>query len=173
VGQGDEGSGLTKKMPPWFADPHVGKFAKTARCLRPTSICSLAGPTPARSPANPKDALRHCNLSKAGTSASRIWCRNANEFNVASSGTIDYTYFVVPLNLKKIDGFGWRKARPGNRAVVHHIIAYVREPGSKWMKDAKPGEPFVPAKDSEGNGEFLVGYAPGTSVGSEAGPGQS
>jgi hypothetical protein len=59
------------------------------------------------------------------------------------------------------------EVRPGNRRVVHHVIAFVREPGSKWLRDAKPGEPFVPQKaksDSERGismGEFLVGYAPG------------
>jgi hypothetical protein len=95
-----------------------------------------------------------------------------NDFNVPSSGTIDYTYFVVPLNLKEDKWVQMAEARPGNRAVVHHIIAYVREPGSKWMKDAKPGEPFVPSKDSEGNGEFLVGYAPGT-IPLELKPGQA
>ena len=27
---------------------------------------------------------------------------------------------------------------------MHHIIAFVREPGSKWLKDAKPGIAFIP-----------------------------
>src|SRR5439155_1293097 len=56
-----------------------------------------------------------------------------------------------------------------DRAHVHHIIAFIREPGSKWLKDAKPGIPFVPEKvkedentdTSELPSDFLVGYAPG------------
>jgi len=52
---------------------------------------------------------------------------------------------------------------------VHHIIAFIREPGSTWLKDAKPGIPFVPEKfkadenkdTSELPSDFLVGYAPG------------
>ena len=40
--------------------------------------------------------------------------------------------------------------RPGNRAVLHHVIAYVRQPGSKWMKDAQPGVPWVPKDEDEG-----------------------
>ena len=50
------------------------------------------------------------------------------------------------------------------------MIAFIREPGSKWMKDAVPGEPFVPKKEAGESrnggggfgGQFLVGYAPGT-----------
>src|SRR5437773_1137144 len=32
---------LTKKMPPWFAEPHIGKFAND-RSLSPTDIATLA-----------------------------------------------------------------------------------------------------------------------------------
>src|ERR1019366_7701090 len=66
------------------------------------------------------------------------------------------------------------EARPGNRQLVHHIIAFIRPPGSKWLKDAKPGIPFVPVKeenkekrkqkrddDNSGSPELLVGFAPG------------
>ena len=49
------------------------------------------------------------------------------------------------------------------------MILYIREPGSKWLKDAKPGEFFVAPKPVEGEAvdtsalpsDFLVGYAPG------------
>ena len=55
-------------------------------------------------------------------------------YKVPASGTVQYTYFVVPTNFKQdmwiIDG----EVRAGNRKVVHHIIAFVREPGNPWMK---------------------------------------
>ena len=62
------------------------------------------------------------------------------------------------------------EVRPGNRALVHHVIAFVRKPGSKWLREAKAGEPYVPKKRTndgrreEGGegGEFLIGFAPGT-----------
>ena len=61
------------------------------------------------------------------------------------------------------------EVRPTDRAVVHHIIAYVREPGSNYFKDQKPGVFFEapPAKTDEKTdtsalpSDFLVGYAPG------------
>jgi len=46
---------------------------------------------------------------------------------------------------------------------VHHALVYVRPPGSSWLKDAVPGQPYVPPKGTELNdiGENLVGYTPG------------
>src|SRR5204863_7883310 len=41
------------------------------------------------------------------------------------------------------------EARPGNRTLVHHIIAFVRPPGSKWLSEAKPGVAFVPSTKEE------------------------
>jgi hypothetical protein len=39
---------------------------------------------------------------------------------------------------------------PGNRSVVHHIVLISRPPGSSYLKEAKPGEAFVPAEKEEG-----------------------
>jgi hypothetical protein len=84
------------------------------------------------------------------------------KYQVPPSGTIDYQYILVPLHLTEDKWVQAAEVRPGNRAVVHHVIAFVRPPGSKWMADAQPGVPYVPKKGGEdGNGEFLVGYAPG------------
>lgn len=84
------------------------------------------------------------------------------KFEVPASGTIEYQYVLVPLNLTEDKWVQRAELRPGNRALVHHVIAYVRPPGSKWMADAKPGIPYVPKQGGEkGENEFLVGYAPG------------
>src|SRR5581483_637564 len=63
------------------------------------------------------------------------------------------------------------EVRPGDRGVVHHVIAFIRPKGSKWLAEAQPGVPYVPtganrrnADPQEGGGlgaEMLVGYAPG------------
>ncbi len=103
--------------------------------------------------------------------------------NVPASGTIDYQYVIVPTGFTEDKYVQMAEARPGDRTVVHHIIAFIREPGNPWLKDAKPGVAFVPRElerqaDGRGNGQqrreggggggvgfggdFLAGYAPGT-----------
>ncbi len=50
------------------------------------------------------------------------------DYPIPESGTVPYVYFEVPANY---DEDRWVKAwevRPGNPAVVHHVIVYMRPP---------------------------------------------
>jgi hypothetical protein len=75
----------------------------------------------------------------------------------------------VPTGFTKDTWVQAAEVRPTERAVVHHIIAFVREPGSNYFKDQKAGVFFEapPAKSDEKTdtsalpSDFLVGYAPG------------
>ncbi len=167
---------LLKRMPPWFADPHHGKFTND-RSLSQTEIDTLvAWADSGAREGDPKDLppprqfIEGWNI---GVPAAVI--EMPNEFQVPATGTIEYQYIVVSTGFTEDKWVRMAEIRPGNRALVHHVIAFVREPGSKWMREAQPGIPFVPKKrperrpgqpaqqvGSEGSGEFLVGFAPGT-----------
>lgn len=180
---------LTRKMPPWFADPHFGHFANE-RSLSDAEIHTLAlwadTGAPEGDAAQPPAQLEFMDGWNIGKPDRVIEMPQA--FSVPSSGVIDYQYIVIPGDFKRDTWVTAAEVRPGNRAVVHHVIAFVRPPGSQWMKDAKPGVPFVPVvhkRDANGaqiadpqraaqqgtarsggsggilGSEFLVGYAPG------------
>jgi hypothetical protein len=70
-------------------------------------------------------------------------------FPVPAEGTVEYQYVVIPGNFKQDTWVTAAEVRPGNRAVVHHVIAFVRPPGSKWLKEAQPGVPYVPKKEKQ------------------------
>ncbi len=82
---------------------------------------------------------------------------------------VEYKYAIVPTGFTEDKWVQAAEVRPTERSVVHHIIAYVREPGSNYFKDQKPGVFFEapPAKTDEKAdtsalpSDFLVGYAPG------------
>jgi hypothetical protein len=171
---------LTKKMPPWFADPHFGKFAND-RSLAKADIDTLTAWADTGAQAgDPKDAPKAIDWVEGwriGKPDQVISMPVA--FNVPASGTIDYQYIVIPTGFTEDKYVQLAEARPGNPAVMHHIIAFIREPGNPWLKDAQPGVPFVPrererraeadAKKGDkprqqdgGFGDFLAGYAPGT-----------
>jgi len=170
---------ITKKMPPWYADPHYGKFSND-RSLSQAEIDTLVSWADTGAQAgNLKDApkptewIEGWRISKPDTVLSM-----SVPFNVPASGTIDYQYIVIPTGFTEDKYVQLAEARPGNPALVHHIIAFIREPGSPWLKDAKPGIPVVPRErqrqaEASGNqnrnqdgggfgGDFLAGYAPGT-----------
>ena len=157
---------LLKKMPPWPADPQVGHFSNDRSLSakdRDTLIAWVDGGAPE---GNPKDSPRPVafvegwNIGKPD----RV-IEMPKPFDVPASGTIEYQYVVIPLNLTADTWIQSAEARPGNRAVVHHVIAFIRDPNSKWMRDKQPGEVFVPRNDKGDvqafSGDILAGYAPG------------
>jgi hypothetical protein len=172
---------LAKQMPPWFADPHVGKFSND-RTLSAAEVDTLVSWADTGAKAgNPKDAPKPIEWVEGWRIGKPdMVVEMPIAFEVPASGTIDYQYIVVPLGLKEDAYIQIAEARPGNPAVVHHILAFIREPGNQMMRDAKPGVPFVPKdhvrtenqtpeqrkRGGQGGGGFfgdvLAGYAPGT-----------
>ena len=165
---------LLKKMPPWFADPHFGKFAND-KSLSQKEIDTIVAWADAGAPEGDlKDLPAPVSFTEGWQIPKPdVVFELPNAVNVPASGTIEYQYVIVPTGFTTDRWVRFAEARPGNRALVHHIIAFIREPGSKWMKDATPGVPFVPEKrkkdkkdegDDDGgafSGDAIAGYAPG------------
>lgn len=152
-----------RKMPPWFADPHFGKFSND-RAMAQSDIDTLvswvAAGAPEGDPADLPKPLRFVDGWNIGTPDMTV--AMPSKYDVPATGTIEYQYILVPLHLTEDKWVSAAEVRPGNRAVLHHVIAYVRPPGSNWMKGAQPGIPYTPHKGEDGPNEFFVGYAPGT-----------
>lgn len=156
---------LSKKMPPWFADPHTGSFSND-RSLRQADIDTLAHwADTGASEGNAKTApaplafVEGWNIGKPD-----VILEMPSDYDVPATGTVEYTYFQIPTGFTEDRWIQMAEARPGNRAVVHHLIAFIREPGSNWLPGIKPGEAYVPRKGgNNGNsGNWLVSYAPGS-----------
>jgi hypothetical protein len=169
---------LTRKMPPWLADPHYGKFAND-RTLSQADINTIVGwvDTGAK-PGDKGDALPPVEFTDGwAIPKPDVVLDMGMDFDIPASGTVDYQYIVVPTHFTEDRYVQFAEARPGDRQHVHHIIAFIREPGSPWLKEAQPGVPFVPAaaireasrrggnrqrgEGGSATGDFLCGYAPG------------
>ncbi len=164
-----------RRMPPWNADPHVGVFAND-RSLSEAEIKTLTEwATTGATEGDPKKAAEVKRDFAEGWSIGKpdLVIEMPEAFKVPARGTIDYHYVIIPTGFTEDRWVSAAETRPMNRAVNHHIIAYVREPGSSWLKNATPGKVFIPNKDSgEGRpSDFLTGYAPGT-IPDQVRPGQ-
>jgi hypothetical protein len=161
---------LTRKMPPWFADPHYGKFLND-RSLEPKEIDTLAAWADAgASPGDPKDMPPPRQFADGwAIPQPDAVIELPAAFEIPANGTIEYQHILIPAPFQTDRWVQFAEARPTDRTRVHHIIAFIREPGSDWLKDARPGIPFVPAKPKADQNtstgqlpsDFLVGYAPG------------
>ena len=163
------------KMPPWFADPKYGHFAND-RSMSRKEIETISAWVDSGVPeGNPKDrpAAREFIDGWAMDKPDAVY-QIPTAFPVPASGTVEYQYIVVPTNLTEDKWVRMTEARPTNRAVVHHVVVYIREPNSKWLRgEATPGVPFVPpAKTADGKprsdiggggSDILTIYTPGNS----------
>jgi mono/diheme cytochrome c family protein len=167
---------VSRKMPPWFADPKYGHFANDRR-LTETQIRTLASWVDAGAPeGDAKDKPAPVRWQDGWNIRPDVVLEMPRPIMVPATGTLEYTYIVIPTGFAKDTWVTAGEIRPGARSVVHHMSAIVRPPGAPWLKDAKPGEPYVPpsaARDGQpdsndpqsglidASDEFLVGYAPG------------
>ena len=161
---------LLKKMPPWFAEPAGGPFSND-RTLTKEEIDTLVRWADAGAPeGDPKDSppvrqwIDDWNIPKPD-----LVLGMPSPFPLPASGDVEYQYIVIPTGLKEDKWVAMAELRPGNPAVVHHAVVYIREPGSTWLPDAKPGVPYVPPgrtpRERLLNGsttsDILLVYAPG------------
>ena len=159
-----------KSMPPWYADPQIGHFSND-RSLSQKDVDTIVAWATAGAPkGDPKDTpppvsfLEGWDIPKPD-----VTFQLPKEFAVPESGMVEYQYAIVPTGFKEDKWVQAVEVRPTERSVVHHIIAYVREPGSNYFKDQRAGVFFEapPAKIDESvdtsalPSDFLVGYAPG------------
>lgn len=136
---------LSGKMPPWHADPHVGNFSNT-RILPASEKQTLAAwAAGGAKEGDLKDAPRARDFVSGWTIGKPDLVLDlGTDYKVPAEGTIEYTYFVAPTGFTEDKWVEKIEVRPGNRAVVHHIVVQARRPGSKRFAQAKPGVPFVP-----------------------------
>uniref|UniRef100_Q020C4 Thiol-disulfide isomerase n=1 Tax=Solibacter usitatus (strain Ellin6076) TaxID=234267 RepID=Q020C4_SOLUE len=158
---------LLKRMPPWFADSSVGHF-KNDRSLSQSEIGTLVSwvDTGAQE-GDAKDLPAALNFVTGwNIGEPDLVLEMPQAFDVPAGGTVDYQYVILPQKFPEDRWVQAAEVRPGARSAVHHVIAFIREPGSKWMRDKTPGIPFVPDANEKGDrpsitGDMLAGYAPG------------
>lgn len=156
---------LQQRMPPWFADSQHGTFAND-RSLSQAEIDTVvswvdggAREGDAADLPLPRKFVEGWNISRPD-----LVFEMPKEFHVPDSGTIRYQYVVIPTGFTGDRWVQMAEVRPGNRALVHHALVYVREPGSKWLHGAKPGELFEKSHRQRGwsrGVELLLGFVPG------------
>ncbi|MCX6596857.1 MAG: thiol-disulfide isomerase [Acidobacteria bacterium] len=160
---------VSKRMPPWFAEAGTGQFQHERR-LTPVELATLAAWADGGAAAgNPKDAPAPAKFASGWTIGQPdLVIEMPQAVEVPAAGTGESTYVIIPTGFKEDRWVQRAEVRPGDRAVTHHVIAFLRPPGSKWLAAHEPGVPFVlQRRGGDGGGyvggatELLAVYAPG------------
>ena len=137
-----------RRMPPWHADPRHGQFSNN-RALTKTEIKTLVDwveqGTPEGKTEDAPPAKEFADGWRIGTPD--VVFEIPKENSIPANGTVPYKYMVTETHFKEDMWIEAAEARPGNRAVVHHIIVFAVEPGAKrpiaernWLVAAAPGD---------------------------------
>jgi len=163
----------TRRMPPWFADPHLGHFANDPS-LTPQQIETLAAWANDDAPAgDPLDAppAQHWAGSWNIPAPDRVIAM-PKPVKIPAHGDVEYTYEIVPTGFTRDTWVRMSQVLPSSPEHVHHAVVYIRPPHSNWLRHAPVGEPFTASslsdpqdrQDAEATvSDILLVYAPGTS----------
>lgn len=121
-----------RTMPPWHADPHVGSF-KNDRSLTQAEIDAVTAWVEAGAPeGNPKEMPAPPKFVEGWTIGKPdVVLTMREEYELAATGPDEYQYFAIPTGFAEDRYVQLAEARPGNRRVVHHILAFVVPPGGR------------------------------------------
>jgi hypothetical protein len=118
---------VTRKMPPWHADPHVGQYLNDAR-LSDAQISKIVKWVETGAPeGDPKD-LPPAPVFENGWHIKPDLVLSIPETHVAAGDQDDYEYIYVPTDFTEDKWIQVAEVVPGDRRVVHHATVSVVSP---------------------------------------------
>ncbi len=138
---------IRREMPPWHADPNHGEFLNDRRLTQSEINTIVAWVDQGAKEGDPKDlppAPQFNGQWRHGKPD--IILAMPQEYTLAAEGPDEYKYFEIPTNFKEDVWVQAVESIPGNRKIVHHIIAFVQPPQPNWEKN-----PFKPSKEAMEN----------------------
>ncbi len=160
-------------MPPWFADPCCGVFSNNPS-LNDDEIAVLAQWASAHAPeGDASDAPPPLSRAEGwNIDTPDVVLKMPRAVPIPAQGDVPYTYVIMPTHFKEDRWVRMSEIRPGNSAVVHHAVAYIREPSSSWLRGAPVNVPFSAGDLTDlklrqdamwTTSDILLVYAPGSS----------
>src|SRR5512133_2334525 len=162
----------SRQMPPWFADPNIGKFANDPS-LTSAQIATLSRWAELGAPAGDARDAPPAPHWTGGWNIPRpdAVVQMPAPVSLPASGTVEYTYEIVPTGFTEDRWVQMSELRPLARGNVHHAVVYIRPPHSKWLRGAPLNVPFtgmsLPTPDLRRDAhwtdsDLLLVYAPGS-----------
>jgi hypothetical protein len=137
------------RMPPWHASPDYGHFAN-ARFMSEADKQTLRDWVAAGAPYGDASDLPPPVPPPTTWHLDRdpdvVIPMSERPFVVPAQGTVEYQYFVVDPGFTEDKWITGAEVIPGSRAVVHHVIVFVRPPdgrefrGVSWITAYVPGQ---------------------------------
>ena len=133
---------VSRAMPPWFADPKHGQFVNdpslTQQQIDTISAWVDSGAPKGEyrdQPALPK-FVEGWSIAKPDLVLSM-----SEEQAIPADGTIPYLHFTIPTNFSEDKWIKSFEIAPSDRRVVHHVVAFISDPGGRRGESPRRGRP--------------------------------
>lgn len=122
---------VDRSMPPWSADPHYGKFSNDPS-LSQKEIDTIVSWVDAGAPKGDDKDMPTPPKFETGWTIGKpdVVLTMQEEYTVPADGTVPYLYFAIPTGFREDKWIQALEIKPGNRGVVHHVIAFSQEAGA-------------------------------------------
>ncbi|MFO0956632.1 MAG: redoxin domain-containing protein [Isosphaeraceae bacterium] len=137
-----------RRMPPWHADPRHGRF-ENDRSLSPEQRATVLAWVDQGMPlGDAKDLPEPRSFAEGWTIGKPdVVIEMPEPYAVPAQGVVSYQLIRIKAPFDKDTWVQAAEAQPGDRSIVHHIIAYVVPAGKNMGESVRDGH--------------LCGYAPG------------
>ena len=138
------------RMPPWHANPEFGHFSNDIRLSdeeKKLIFAWIAGGAPEGDPADlpkPIEFVEGWRIARPDVEYAM-----PEPYTVPAKGVVQYQHFEIDPGFTEDKWVQQAEVRPGNRAVVHHLVIYYVPPGTEKQ------DPLAVLHNS------LAAYAPG------------
>jgi hypothetical protein len=129
---------LSRKMPPWKADPNTGKWSNDPSLSAPELATIKAWVDGGKPEGDPKDLPSAPVFAEGWRVGKPDVVITIPKFKLDPTGPDEYSYITVPTNFTEDRWVVAAELRPGNRRIVHHAHVFVVEEEKKTSSDAKP-----------------------------------
>jgi len=116
-------------MPPWHADPAHGKFSNDRRLTAEEKSVLVRWASTGALKGDPKDLPARPTYPAGWTIGEPDAVVSLPAAHpIPADGEVPYQYFEAPTNFTEDRWVQAMEIRPGDRAVVHHVLVFCREP---------------------------------------------
>jgi len=154
---------IEHRMPPWLADPAYGHFSNDRR-LAQKEIDTIVAWVDAGAPAGDDRDLPPAPRFEQGWTIGKPDAVISLEepVEVPATGVVPYRYLTVPTHFAEDRWVQAAEIRPGNRAVVHHVIVFAKDDsGGENAGGEQTGAEPARQRGRDWLSAKLAGFAPG------------
>jgi hypothetical protein len=128
---------VTRKMPPWRADRHVGQWSNDPSLTTEQIAMIKAWAEGQKLEGDSNQMPPAPNFSDGWKIGKPDVVVAIPKHELSATGPDEYTYINVPTNFTEDRWIVAAELRPGNRKVVHHAHVFVADPASLETKSKK------------------------------------